>query len=198
VPGFGIAGSGAVGAGIELAGASFNNVYGNTVDHEGSWGIVLHDLPDTETPPPISHCQGGVQLAGVCDFISKGNLVHDNLFAHNGFFGNPGNGDLANQSTANPGNCFYSNQDTAGPLTSDPPAIESSAVDGPPCGRPKTGDSAVLTAQLVCATGIAGPCPPVPGMIYPQQTQVQMLPLAPQATMPNPCAGAPANPWCRR
>ena len=192
VPGFGIAASGAVGAGIELAGASYNNVYGNRVENEGSWGIIVHDLPDTETPPPASHCQGGVQLPGACDFISKGNLVHDNVFRHNGGFGNPSNGDLGNQSTADPGNCFYGNTDAAGPLTSDPPDIQSSLVDGPPCGRPNAGDDAVLGPQLVCATGIAGPCPG-----YPQQTQVQMLPLAPQAGMPNPCAGVPANPWCR-
>jgi hypothetical protein len=197
VPTFGIAGSGAVGAGIQVAGGSFDTLSGNRIDHQGSWGIVIHDFPDSETPPPISTCQGGVQLPGVCLFIAKGNLVHDNRFAGNGFFGNPTNGDLANESTSAPGNCFYRNHDTGGPLTSDPPDIQSPAVDGPPCGRPTPGDGTLLVAQLVCATGIAGPCPPAPGLSYPQRTQVRMLPLAAQATMPNPCVGVPTNPWCR-
>src|SRR5439155_10691247 len=60
VPTFGIAGSGAVGAGIQVAGGSFDTLSGNRIDHQGSWGIVIHDFPDSETPPPISTCQGGV------------------------------------------------------------------------------------------------------------------------------------------
>ncbi len=38
-----------------------------------------------------------------------------------------------------------------------------------------------------------------PGDHYPRRTKVVMHPLPPASklpTMPNPCAGVPANPWC--
>jgi len=49
---------------------------------------------------------------------------------------------------------------------------------------------------LLCASELLAPCPPKPGMSYPRQTAVVLPALAPQTTMPNPCAGVPANPWC--
>lgn len=51
-----------------------------------------------------------------------------------------------------------------------------------------------MTTQALCATGLAA-CPP--GSSYPQQTKVVMHPLPKGLrTMPDPCAGVPANPWC--
>src|SRR5438128_1199745 len=192
VPAFGIAGEAPVGAGIEISGGMFDTVVNNRVENQGAWGIVVHDFPDTETPPPISHCEGGIQQGPVCLFNAKGNLVLQNQLANNGFFGNPTNGDLANESTSNPKNCFDGNTDPAG-LTSDPPDIQSPSVDGPPCDAPGPGDSGALAAELACAAGLV-PCPP--GSSYPQPTQVRMLPLARQAPMPDPCQGLPRNPWC--
>lgn len=192
VPAFGIAGEAPVGAGIEISGGMFDTVMDNRVEHQGAWGIVTHDFPDTETPPPIAHCEGGVQLGAVCFFNAKGNVVMNNQLAHNGFFGNPTNGDLANEATATPKNCYAGNSDPAG-LTSDPSNIESPAVDGPPCDQPGPGDSGPLAVQLLCAAGLA-PCPP--GSSYPQPTAVQMLGLSRQTPMPDPCAGLPRNPWC--
>jgi hypothetical protein len=194
VPGGGIAATAPVGSGIEISGGSYDIVRNNTVDHQGAWGIVLHDYPDTETPPPVSHCEGGTQSDAVCLFNAHGNRVFDNALSANGSFGNPTNGDLANEpGQSNPRNCFYGNTDPAG-LTSDPPNIET--TDGPPCDQPGTGDDGLLASELVCASGLAGQCP-VPGATYPQQTQVQMLPLQAQTTMPNPCVGVPDNPWCK-
>ena len=37
-------------------------------------------------------------------------------------------------------------------------------------------------------------CPP--GSHYPQQTKITILPLPVLPTMPDPCAGVPANPFC--
>jgi Right handed beta helix region len=194
-PGSGIASAAPIGAGIELSGASFNTVLNNTVDHQKGWGIVTHDYPDTETPPSsgVSSCQGGVSAPGVCTFLAQGNVIANNTLSNNGGFGNPSNGDLANESTAtNPRNCFYSNTDPGG-LTSDPAMIQT--VDGPPCGSPGGGDSTVLAAELVCASGAYASCPPgITG--YPQSTGVQLVALAAQQTMPNPCTGVPDNPWC--
>jgi hypothetical protein len=191
VPAAGIAATDPVGSGIEISGGSFDTVRNNTVDHQGAWGIVVHDYPDTETPPPVSHCEGGTQSGSVCLFNARGNIVANNTLSNNGFFGNPTNGDLANEpGQSDPRNCFYGNTDPNG-LTSDPPNIQDPAVDGPPCDQPGTGDDGPLAAQLVCAAGLAGPCPG-----YPQQTEVKMIPLPKQQTMPNPCVNVPDNPWC--
>jgi hypothetical protein len=53
-------------------------------------------------------------------------------------------------------------------------------------------------AQVSCDSEFFGPgsaCPP--GANYPRRTSVIMRPLpAGLPTMPDPCAGVPANPWC--
>jgi hypothetical protein len=111
---------------------------------------------------------------------------------YHGFFGNPTNADLANESTSDPKNCFDGKTDAVG-LSSDPPDIQSPSVDGPPCDAPGPGDSGALLGELACAAG-AAPCPP--GSSYPQPTEVRMLPLDRQTPMPDPCQGVPRNPWC--
>ena len=55
-----------------------------------------------------------------------------------------------------------------------------------------------LSLQVICATQAFGPCPPQPGMSYPRPTNVQMLPLPPQRSMPFPCSGVPHTPWCKK
>jgi len=192
VPAFGLAGEAPVGAGIEIVGGMFDTMVNNRVENQGAWGIVVHDFPDTETPPPVSQCQGGIQQGPVCLFNAEGNLVLQNQLANNGFFGNPTNADLANESNSDPKNCFDGNTDTVG-LSSDPPDIQSPSVDGPPCDAPGPGDSGALAAELACAAGLV-PCPP--GSSYPQPTEVKMLPLNRQPPMPDPCQGVPRNPWC--
>ena len=163
--------------------------------------MISHDYPDTETPPPASHCQGGVQLSPtLCDFPAHGNLVYRNTFVHVGFFGNPTNGDLATvgllPKSATPRNCFYGNRAPGGTLTSEPANIESPGVDGPPCGKRGTSIDSALVAQLICATGATGlgKCPP--GSHYPKQTKISMAPLPVLPTMPRPCAGVPKNKFC--
>ena len=186
VPAAGISGEAPVGAGIEISGGMFDTVQDNLVENQGAWGIVTHDFPDTDM---TANCEGGINSGGVCLFEAKGNLITGNTLQNNGSFGNPTNGDLANKSNATPRNCFYGNMDPSG-LTSEPPMIET--VDGPPCDQQGVGSGA-LAVQLACDAGIV-PCPP--GSSYPQPTQVQMMPLAPQTPMPDPCAGVPKNRWC--
>ena len=189
VPGAGIAAVAPVGSGIELSGASYNTLRHNLVENQGAWGIVIHEYPDPETPPAsgISHCQGGIQVGPVCDFPALGNVVYANTLRNNGGFGNPTNGDLANAYSATPKNCFFENSFT----TSAPPMIE--VVDGPPCSGFGPGDPRLM-AELVCASGI-GNCT-IPGANYPQSTGTVMLPVPHEPTMPSPCSGAPANPYC--
>jgi hypothetical protein len=202
VPSAGTASLGAVGSGIIVSGGRFDTVTRNRVMNNGSWGILLVPFPDTGTPPPVAHCQGGITNGPVpgCYYDDWANTVSNNSFTHNGFFANPTNGDVGEVSDMHtPGNCWFGNVDTAGtPITSEPPDIQSTHAT---CGAPNQGAGpfSTLGIQLICATQLLGPCPPSPGMAYPRVTRVVMPPL-PRGlrTMPNPCLGVPANAFCPR
>ena len=178
---------------------------GTVVDNRfvdnASWAVSVVPYPDTGTPPPVAHCVGGdpngYPALGIkgCYYAAWGNEVAHNTFSGNGSYGNPTNGDLADLSDSHdPGNCWHDNTDPAG-ITSTPANLQQ--TNGT-CGAPGAGAgiTSPLLAQLLCASELLAPCPPKPGMSYPRQTAVVLPALAPQTTMPNPCAGVPANPWC--
>jgi hypothetical protein len=173
----------------------------NVIADQGAWGILISDNADPETPPPGTHCQGGIKdrpLPKFCLFEARGNLVYSNVFSGVGFFGNPSNSDLASETLGSytPRNCFYRNVDLGGRLTSAPASIESAGVAGQPCGRPGNSNDPALTNQLVCATGFAR-CPvPSNRARYPKQTGTVMMPLPQLTSMPKPCAGVPGNAFC--
>ena len=199
--GSGLAGSSPVGSGIVLAGTEYISLYQNRIVHNGSWGVLVADLPDQEEPPPISNCEGGIYLVPgeLCYYQAFGNEVAANSFSQNGFFGNPTNGDigLATQPHA-PGNCFHNNVDTDYQdqhVTSDPPNIQSTPYF--PCGQPNGGDMGPLAAEALCATELVAPCPNLPEASYPRPDGSFTLPaIEHEPGMANPCAGVPANPWC--
>jgi hypothetical protein len=197
-PAVGLASLAPIGAGIELAGSRNDTVRHNLVTHQGGWGIVVNDFPDTS--PPINnpeYCAGGIPgvstpFGTACYFVAFNNRVLDNRLRDNGSFGNPSNVDLADSSIPFPvNNCFKGNRDRDG-LSSDPANIQSPAVLGT-CGVPGQGDTGVLQDQLACAA--FNVCPN--GGTYPQATEVRLLPIPHNlATMPEPCEGVPDNPWC--
>jgi hypothetical protein len=193
-PGYGL--SPVLGVGVEISGGHYDTIRDNLITGQGSWGVVTHDYPDSETPPPLSDCQGGVQETGFCLFQAFGTHVYDNWFAGNGTFGNPTNGDLADEGTTAPRDCFYGNVAFGGALTSDPANIQSAAVGGKPCTGSGNGDNQLLFGELVCAAGF-GPCP-IPGAVYPQRTGLVIAPLTRQTTMPDPCRGVPRNGFCNK
>ena len=190
-----------VGTGIQIVGGSYDTVARNVIEDQGAWGILISDNADPETPPPGTHCQGGIKdhpLPKFCLFQARGNQVYGNAFLHDGFFGNPANSDLAAETLGSytPRNCFYRNVDFGGPLTSAPASIESASVDGQPCGRPGNGNDPALVNQLICATGFVT-CPVRPALAkYPKQTRTVMMPLPRLPSMPQPCAGVPGNAFC--
>jgi hypothetical protein len=194
----GVAGDIPVGTGVVLGGSEHVDLFHNRIFDNNAWGVAVSDFPDQETPPPIAHCQGGDYLvpppspSPLCYYHAFGNVVASNSFRNNGSYGNPTNGDITLYSEShNPGNCFSGNTDPNG-LSSEPAAIQSAPYNR--CGQANGSTGAAALGQLGCALKLV-PCPA--GTRYPQPARVFKLRMPPrQPTMPNPCAGVPANPWC--
>jgi hypothetical protein len=200
VPKAGSASAGPVGTGLTIAGGRFDTVMDNRFVHNGSWGVLIAPYPDDETPPPGQHCQGGsatdfAALGFDCTYDVWGNQVFDNTFKDNGFFGNPTNGDIGELTVedGHPINCYKRNTVPDG---TSPAALQT--TNGT-CGRIGTANgNLTLLAEAACNTGVLpGACSPTDH--YPRGTRVVMhrLPTARLASMPDPCLGVPANPWCR-
>lgn len=204
-----------IGAGVVLAGAQHDTVTGNTISDQGSYGIVLTPYPWTGTPnSPLAHCQGGDDVAPnqLCLFAAFGNSITHNVLRHNGTFGNPTNGDLADATVGTePANCFAANQVEA----TDPPGLDGTCVQQ---GAPFVG---VLGAEIACAVRAFADCHGTVAPVLPVLDQFAQLlhqndpaiaagtpadypafgtptaqPARHEQGMPNPCQGVPANPWC--
>jgi hypothetical protein len=138
--------------------------------------------------------------AGSCLYDEYGDAILRNQFTHNGGYGNPTNGDFEQLNLEqHPTNCFAGNTNTGGSLTPGAAKLEQTypACNGstvaPNINVPFLNE--VLCDSQVMLTGFG--CQP--GDNYPRRTHVIMHPLPKGLkTMPNPCAGVPANPWCTR
>jgi hypothetical protein len=207
-PSSGVAGAAPVGTGITIYGGRHDVFIHNRIVHNGAWGIIFVPFPDTSTPPPVAHCTGGQYVSPpgsgspLCYYDNWGSEFAFNTFTGNGFYGNPSNGDIAEASQAggpagpnyNPdSNCFHDNTDTGGTLTTAPANLDSYNH----CGQTYTPSSdPTFTMQIACASSLLVSCPSTTAANYPKPTNVVLkLPPA-QPTMPNPCAGVPADPWC--
>ena len=214
VPRYGIAGAAPPGTGILMPGVRNYTVMDNTISGNKAWGVLVTDYPDTEQAPSVATtpCAGGTDLSTpltpLCDYQAFGNEITGNTFSGNGGYGNPSNGDITFVSTPPAGggspNCFLGNTDTSGTVSFDPAA--NAAVDSSCSTPPNTnlnGDVSALEEICSAPGAITLPalgsinCNTVPGATYPIQTSVTLLPIPHnQATMPDPCAGVPNNPWC--
>ena len=221
----GLAGGGPVGTGAILAGTNNVTIYNNRIENNNAWGELIVDLPDQEGGP--ANCHGGIppdQTQPFCYWSATGNMSIDNVFDHNGGYGNPTNGDVGLATLPNnPGNCYSGDVNAASgapnSASSDPPAIEGNPLYAPSngaCTTPNAGDEGALAFEALCASQLAFPCPTVQSVAcsalpspcpippnpaipanYPRPDPVFTLEMPPpQPTMPNPCAGVPANPWC--
>jgi hypothetical protein len=195
VPKAGNASEGPTGTGMTVSGGRNDTVIDNNFSNNGAWGVLFVPFPDNGTPSLDQTCagSGGHPLAGFgCVLDPQGNALIGNTFSHNGFFGNPSNSDYG-QIVINahlPRNCYANN---TAPKGSAPANLQQAQ---PTCGPLTTvaNTGGALLAQVLCDTG-NGTCPP--GTKYPQTTGVVMHPLPKTlGSMPNPCAGVPANAWC--
>jgi hypothetical protein len=202
VPAAGAAAAGPVGTGMSVSGGRDDTIMDNTFSNNGAWGTIFVPYPDSETPPPEApNCAGGVGGPGnACLYDDWGNALIGNTYSHNGFFGNPSNGDFAEETNlpGHPINCFKGNTDTSGSLTSSPPTLQT--TNGT-CGQtallPDT--NGTFAGEVLCDSMFEGPSTPCPpGANYPRSGgQVVMHPLpSGLPTMSDPCAGVPANAWC--
>jgi hypothetical protein len=206
VPSAGSAAAGPYGTGLSLSGAHDDTVIDNTFESNGAWGAILVPYPDSGKP-----CTGGVLGwigPGSCLFDESGNALLDNTFVDNGYFGNPTNGDFALVNLEpGPTNCFSGNHEQGGgAATSTPsnaeqayPTCNGQTVDASVNANTQSGvfqNEALCDARVSLSAGSKPPCAATDH--YPRPSEIVMHRLPKHlATMPNPCAGVPANPWCR-
>src|SRR5439155_494018 len=162
VPRSGTAALGPVGTGMVLAGGRHDTVIGNRIRNQGAWGVLVVPYLDTDTPPPIAHCDGGRMdfiMPGWCFYDTFGQEVTGNRFKNVGFFDNVTNGDLADLSYAHdPGNCWHGNRDASHKVSSAPDALEKTHRR---CGIQNAGEDPLasdLSTQVICATELLGAC----------------------------------------
>jgi hypothetical protein len=199
VPALGSAAAGPVGTGMSISGGRNDTVMNNRFVNNNAWGVIFVPYPDTETPPSNAPaCTGGINGPNnACTYDDWGNALLNNSFSKNGSYGNDTNGDFAEITftPGNPINCYSGNTDTSGTVTSSPSNLQSTNSN---CGQTATtaDPNPSFLNQVLCDSQFSGtPCPP--GANYPTRQTVVMHALPKHlATMPNPCAGVPANPWC--
>jgi hypothetical protein len=194
----GAAAAGPVGTGMSISGGRNDTVMKNRFVNNKAWGVIIVNYPDSGKP-----CVGGTQNSpllgkGSCLFDEWGDAVLDNSFSHDGGYGNPTNGEFEQLNfEQHPSDCFAGNTDTSGSLS---PAAAQLEKSYPACTTAAVPPNLNIpfVDEVLCDSGLNVPpfgCQP--GDHYPHRTRVILHPLPKGLkTMPNPCAGVPANPWC--
>ncbi|HEY5335345.1 MAG TPA: hypothetical protein VIJ71_04920 [Mycobacteriales bacterium] len=194
-PRAGSAAAGPTGTGMTVSGGRNDTIMDNTFANNGAWGFLFVPYPDSDKPTHGQSCadKGGTDNAAFgCVFPSYIDVLKNNTFVHDGFFGNPSNSDFGNLVLfpGKPRNCFSGNTAPAGSAPANL-AQTQPTCDGTPA--PATQDTDLL-AQVLCDTGF-GTCPK--GATYPPTTGVTLTPVpSGLPSMPDPCDGVPSNAWC--
>jgi hypothetical protein len=200
VPSAGSAAAGPVGTGMSISGGHNDTVMHNRFVNNHAWGVIMVPYVDSGGP-----CTGGTPGGlgpGSCLFDPWGNAVLNNTFSHNGSYGHPSNGDIAqlNLESGHPTSCFRGNKHPGGgPAITSPSDLQSthSHCNGKPAAaNPNT----VFLSEVLCNSQVElnpGQPPACPTGQYPRRTHVTMHALPTNLrTMPRPCANVPYNPWC--
>src|SRR6202035_132049 len=195
----GSAGAGPVGTGMTISGGRNDTVIHNRFANNNAWGVAIVAYPDNHKP-----CTGGTLNSkllghGSCLYDDWGNAVIGNKFSDNGDYGNPTNGDFEQLNLeSNPSNCFSHNKDSSGHLNPDAANLQKQY---PTCTTKSVTPNinVPFLNEILCDTQVS--LPPFgcqSGDHYPRRTKVVMHKLPKLSSMPNPCQGVPANPWCPR
>jgi hypothetical protein len=209
VPAAGSAAAGPVGTGISIAGGRYDTVMDNTFKDNDAWGAIIVPYPDSGPP-----CTGGVKNYpilgnGSCLFDEWGDWLIGNKFLNDGSYGHPTNGAFAeiNFLGGNPEDCYSGNTGNGGGALNTYAAAMQSADSTCSYSTPGAADTSSYSTflnEVLCDSQVEldPPNPPsCPSGPYPRMTQINdgLHPLPPARqlpSMPNPCAGIPANPWC--
>jgi hypothetical protein len=199
VPQIGAAATAPLGTGMSISGGRDDTVMDNRFVGNGAWGMIMIPFPDSG-PPCTGGTLGGLG-PGSCLYDDWGNAVTGNSFARDGTFGHPSNGDIAwlNFESGHPTPCFSGNTTQGGrTVSSSPSNLQQS---NPRCNGSgiAANVNGTFLGELLCDTQVSlgGGPPACPSGQYPRRHGVVMHPLPRGlATMPNPCAGVPVNPWC--
>jgi hypothetical protein len=203
IPSAGAAAAGPVGTGLSLSGARNDTVMNNRFVNNDAWGVIVVPYLDSGKPC-TGGTFGGTFGATSCLFDEFGDALLNNKFGHNGSYGKPSNGDFAqvNLESGHPTDCYRGNTELGGG-TIQPASAAAAQQAHPSCtGQAEASGSSdpAFLAQVLCDSQVElspGTPSPCPNGQYPRRTHVTMHPL-PRGlpTMPNPCSGVPANPWC--
>jgi hypothetical protein len=200
VPAAGLAASGPVGTGMSISGGRNDTVMNNRFERNNAWGLIV--VPFLDSGPP---CTGGTTNAagpGSCLYDEWGDAVIGNAFSHNGGYGHPTNGDVAwfNFQSGHPTPCFAGNTEQGGgSFSTSPTGLQQTHPNCDGSATPGNNNLSFLLevlcdSQVQLISGVPAACP---SGQYPRRSQVVMHPLPSNlATMPSPCSGVPANPWC--
>jgi hypothetical protein len=197
VPAAGSAAAGPVGTGMSVSGGRNDTIMDNSFAHNNAWGVIFVPYPDSGPP-----CTGGTNNSptpGSCLYDEWGDALIGNTFAGNGAYGHPTNGDFAelNFEGGHPTNCSSGNiEQGGGAIKSSPSSLPQSCDGTPAAANPNASFllEVLCDSQVQLVPGVPTICP---SGQYPRSTQIVMHPLpSGLKTMPHPCAGVPANPWC--
>jgi hypothetical protein len=203
VPSAGAAAAGPVGTGMSVTGGRNDTVIDNRFVNNDAWGVIFSPYLDSG-PPCTGGTFGGTFGPTSCLFDDYGNALLNNTFSHNGSYGHPTNGDFAELTfeDGHPTNCFRGNTEPSGasvqPASSSALQQTHRTCNGQPV--PASSSDPRFLGELLCDSQVqivAGQPASCPTGQYPRRQRVLMHPLPKNLkTMPNPCAGVPANPWC--
>ena len=196
VPEAGNAAAGPIGTGMTLSGRRNDTVMDNTFSDNGAWSSwwcptrLGHALPRPALPGhrrrggvrPRLRVRPGGRRPGPQHLQPQRLLRQSQQLDYGQIVFTAGQ----------PQNCFSGN---TAPNGGAPPDLEQTQ---PTCGKITTAANTggPLLDQVLCDSGIVSSTCPA-GSVYPEHTGVVMHPLPTDLpTMPDPCSGVPANPWC--
>jgi hypothetical protein len=200
VPSSGSAAAGPVGTGMSVSGGRDDTIMHNRFVNNNAWGVIFVPYTDSGTSCPGGTVNSPLIGPGTCLWDDYGDALLNNSFSQNGGYHNPTNGQFDQLNfEQHPTDCYSGNTDSSGSLSADATALEQKY---PSCTGATVNPNINIAFlnEVLCDSQVS--LPPFgcqPGDHYPRRTKVVMHKLPKHlATMPNPCAGVPANPWCKR